>query len=329
MTATVPTGAADAGQTPALALTAFLRGIERRGAVFAELHCGDPVLGEQGFAIALRVFRDHALAQPFARWPGLFWRALLASPQLRTGARAPHWPQPLAVLGGIGNGPRAALLLRLVAGLGDADAAETLGVATTTYRLALHQALPRRDDGAPDPEVWRALHQAVQELLRAMPAERIAHLARLRQAAVQGRRPELIGPLQPPPPAESDARPWPRLRVLLWSGFAACLLALGATFVWPFGFSGAPGDGQVRTRPLPPADAPASRYDAATRLLTERDFELLAAGDAVPPRDDPAFYAWYAAQRDAGAERDPDAGMRESMAPDLAESLRPETVDAP
>lgn len=311
-------------------MAAFLRGVERRGVVFAELHCGDAVQGEQGFAIALRMFHDHAREQPFARWPGLFWRALLASPQLRAAGAGPaRWPKPLAVLGEVGNGPRAALLLRLVAGLGDAEAAEVLGVAPATYRLALRQALPRRSDGEPDPDAWRALGTAVQDALRHMPAERLAHLARLRQAAVQGRRPELIGPM-PPPASQAPVatRPWPRLRRLLWAGFAACLVALAASFVWPFGWSGAPGDGQVRLTALPPPEAPASRYDAATRLLTERDFELLAAGDPAPPRDDPAFFAWFAAQRDAGHTA-PDAGMRDPMPVDTAADKQPETVDAP
>jgi hypothetical protein len=333
----------EAADAPA-ALTAFLRGIERRGAVFADLMCGDPAAAEQAFAVALRHFRGHALSQPFAHWPRLFWRTLLASPVLRGGVAAPRWAPGFEVLGEAGAGPRAALLLRLVAGLADAEAAAVLGVAPATYRLALRRALPHREDGSPDPEAWRTLDRQVQEAIRGLPAERLAHLARLRQAAVQGRRPELIGPL--PVPHEPDADPasdMPHrgLRRALWAGVAACVLALLASFLFPAGWRaevGGDGDPQVRVRPLGAAASPAARYDAAFGLLGERDFELLAAPPAQPPLDDPAFYAWYAAElgRDP-ATADPEAGMRdpieeaiplEGMPPD-APTRETESIDAP
>lgn len=329
----------EAADAPA-ALTAFLRGIERRGAVFADLMCGDPAAAGQAFAIALRHFRGHALSQPFAHWPRLFWRTLLASPALRGGVAAPHWPPGLEGLGRSGPGPRAALLLRLVAGLTDADAAAVLGVAPATYRLALRRALPHREDGSADPDAWRALDGAVQEAVRGLPAERLAHLARLRQAAVQGRRPELIGPLPASPvpePGPDDAPPHRGLRRALWAGVGVCALALLGSFVFPGGWPGDPGgtgDPQVRVRPLGPAAAPAARYDAAFGLLGERDFDLLAAPPAQPPGDDPAFYAWYAAQL-AGdvADTDPAAGMRdpieEPVPLDAAPTRETESSDAP
>lgn len=321
----IETTRGDAPGTPA-ALSAFLRGIERRGAVFAELHCGDAIRGDQGLALALRMFNEHARAQPFPRWPGLFWRALLATPQLRTGAPSPYWPGELAALGKLGNGPRAALLLRLVAGLGDGDAAEALGVAPATYRLALRQALPRDADGQADAAAWRALADAVQARLRDVPAARLAHLARLREAAVQGRRPDLIGPL-PEPRVVDEARPSRWVRGALWAGFAACVAALVLSFAWPSLLTGI-GPADIRVRALPAAEAPAARYDAELALLTERDFELLVEGEALPPRDDPAFYAWYAAQMEAGATPDdPDAGMRDPIPVEPSPSAQPETTD--
>lgn len=335
MTQPTPPEAADA---PA-ALTAFLRGIERRGVVFAELMCGDPVAAGQAFAVALRHFRGHALSQPFALWPRLFWRTLLASPVLRGGVPAPRWAPGFEVLGLAGAGPRAALLLRLVAGLPDAEAAAVLGVAPATYRLALRRALPHREDGSPDPEAWRALDRQVQEAVRGLPAEQLAHLARLRQAAVQGRRPELIGPL--PQPADPDGASEPGAphrgrQPALWAVAGACALALLATFVVPGGWPGGDardGEPQVRVRPLGPPASPAARYDAAFGLLGERDFELLAAPAPQPPLDDPAFYAWFAAQQ----ARDPlqgdmAAGMRdpiEDPAPLDGPARETESVDAP
>ncbi len=337
MTQAPPNEAADA---PA-ALSAFLRGIERRGVVFAELMCGDPVAAEQAFAVSLRQFRGQALSQPFAHWPRVFWRTLLASPVLRAGTPSAHWAAPFAALGQAGSGPRAALLLRLVAGLTDPEAAAVLGVAPATYRLALRRALPHRADGSADPEAWRALGQHVQDALRSLPAERLAHIARLREAAVQGRRPELIGPLPVAPAAVEapPAAPHRLLRRVLWVGVAACVLALVATFLFPTGLPDTgEGDPQVSVRPLAAAAAPAARYDASFGLLTERDFELLAAAPAQPPQDDPAFYAWYAAQRERDAlEADPDAGMRDPVGAasgaettppdDLA--AQPESIDAP
>lgn len=325
----------EAATAPA-ALTAFLRGIERRGVVFAELMCGDQAAAEQAFAIALRQFRGQALSQPFAHWPRLFWRTLLASPTLRSDTLTHHWAPAFAALGQAGSGPRAALLLRLVAGLTDTEAAAVLGVAPATYRLALRRALPHREDGSADPEAWRALDRHVQDAVRNLPAERIAHVARLREAAVQGRRPELIGPL-PAAPAEAEdeaATPRRTLRRVLWAGVAACVLGLLATFLFPAGLPGEDdGDPQVRVRPLGAAASPAARYDASFGLLTERDFELLAAGTLQAPQDDPAFYAWYAAERAAGStDADPDAGMRDPMAPAEAPqdpNAQPESIDAP
>lgn len=315
------------------ALAAFLRGIERRGAVFADLQSGDPAVADLAYAQALRGFRDAATAHAFAAWPRLFWRALLAAPPLRSGTQAAHWPPPFAALAACGSGPRAALLLRLVAGLTDADAADVLGIAPATYRLALQQALPRREDGTPDPDTWRALDAAVQEAQRLLPAERLAHLARLRQAAAQGRRPDLIGPMPAPAVVELPAEPRQGrvLRGALWAGVALCALAFAASFLpwnWP---AGTGGDPQVRITPLPPAQTPAARYDRAAALLTEPDFELLAQSEAQPVSDDAGFYAWAAQARAGGGDgaADPDAGMRDPMPPEAQTTGEPESVDAP
>ena len=322
----------DAARAPAV-LTSFLRGIERRGTVFADLLAGDALLAGQAYAVSLRQFRGQALAQPYTQWPRLYWRTLASATALRPGAAAPpRWAPAFAALAGLGSGSRAALLLRLVAGLADNDAAAALGVAVPTYRLALQRALPRRADGSADPDAWRALDAAVRQAIHDLPAERLAHLARLREAAVQGRRPELIGPLPPPSAAARDRsppRPHARLRGLLWAGVGVCALALAASFVWPFGWSDGPG-ADVRVQPLAPADAPAARFDAASALLTERDFELLAAGPLRPPADDPAFYAWYADERGrADGDEDPAAGMREPEPEPLPETSQPESIDAP
>jgi hypothetical protein len=284
---TVPT-LPPAGGAPA-ALTAFLRGVERRGAVFAEVLCGDPMRGDAAVAVAMRAFGNAAAQAPVADWPRQFWSLLLAVPSLRVAAPAPHWPLPLAMLAPLGTGPRAALLLRLVAGLRAAEAAAVLGIATPTYHLALKRALPHLPDGSPDAVGWQTLADALQRTLRQLPAERLAHLREAvacspRRAAPPSRtRREVAGPL----------RAW--MRPALWAALAICAVAFVATF---FGSAGLRIDDlpQIRAVPLPVAEAPAATFDAETALLTHRDFEQLADARETALVRDLDFYAWYAAQ---------------------------------
>lgn len=319
-----PAPPSETPEAPA-ALSAFLRGIERRGVVFAELHCGDAAVGEQALAIGLRMFRSHALAHPFAQWPQLFWRALLAAPPLRTGAASPRWAPQFAVIGAAGTGPRTALLLRLVAGLADADAAAVLGIAQPTYRLALQRALPHLADGDPDVQAWRALGTATQQAIQALPAERLAHLARLREAAVQGRRPELIGPFPADVPAAASlGKPHPLLRGVLWAGVVACVAGLAATFLLPLVWQAKDGDARVHVRALGSAARPAATYDASTALLTEPDFEQLLAPQAQELPEHMDFYAWYAAERVRPRSA---RTARQAPAQDISET--PESTDAP
>ena len=270
--------------SPKGALTAFLRGVERRGLVFAELQGGDIDRGDAALAAALRAFAATAVQAPFAEWPRRFWSMLLAAPVLRGAAVVAPRADALAVLAGLGSGPRAALLLRLVAGLSEGDAAAVLGVSRPTYRLALQRALPRRAGGQVDPELWRTLGDTAQQAIRALPAARLERLSALREG-------------RPAPPARrpvaADAR-----RRWLWPALSAVALltalALAATWWWPW--PGAPPSADVpriRSEPLPPAAEPAARYDAADALPTHRDLALLldAASPDAPP-EDPAFDAW-------------------------------------
>ncbi|MEP6632763.1 MAG: hypothetical protein ABJA62_00995, partial [Luteimonas sp.] len=316
----------DAAAAPA-ALTAFLRGIERRGAVFAQLQCGDTERGDVALAVAMRAFRNSAQQLAVADWPRHFWMLLLAAPPLREEAAGARWPPAFAPLTRLGHGPRAALLLRLVAGLSESEAAAVLGIRRPTYRLALQRALPHRTDGTPDEAVWQALGETAQQSIRELPAERLAHLARVREAAILGQR------VQPDRAAiKGDASATP----LQWRGPAligiavATLLALAATFFLPrHDDGGLAGDVRVRVRPLPPADAPAATYDAATATLTHRDFALLAEPALPPAASDPAFYAWLAAQSDASRNdmATPPPVMIETLAP--GEMGQPETTDVP
>ena len=315
-------------------MIAFVRGVERRGAVFAELQWGDPVVGEQVYAAALRHFTDLAPWQPFATWPRLFWRGLMAPRPSRRDAAVPRWTEAYSVLGALGAGPRAALLLRLVARLTDADAAAVLGVAPPIYRMALSRALPRGADAGPDPQAWSRLDQALQQHIGVMPAERLAYLAVLRQTVIEGGRPDRISTL-----AQTSVQTAPRiasqrLQGLLWVGLVLCALALLASFVFPTAWTNGSRESTIRVQPLGPAPVPARRYDTAWAFLTEPDFEWLVVDPPTAPADDPAFYAWLAAEL-MSAPDNPTARLREhatqrkQQPSDRASDEPPETSDAP
>jgi hypothetical protein len=298
-----PATLSESAAAPA-ALAAFLRGVERRGAVFAELQCGDADCGDAALAAAMRAFREGAAASPIGNWPCRFWGLLLAAPVLRRPVPGARWPDALSALARLGTGPRAALLLRLVAGLQATEAATALGVAPPTYRLALQRALPRHATGTPDEDAWHALAEATQLAIRQLPPTRLARLAQLREAALQDRRPPAsVGRRRP-----AVAGPRPRwLLPALWAGVAACAVAFAASFVLPTtGLRHDDGESRIQREPLPRAEPPASRFDAQAAVLTDRDFEmLLAEGDADAARD-VGFQSWYVAQL---ATAEPDAAM--------------------
>lgn len=315
------------------ALAAFLGGIERRGAVFAELQCGDSLCGDAALAAAMWAFRESAVATPITQWPRRFWALLLAAPPLRRQTPGASWPPGFAPLSGLGSGPRAAVLLRLVASLHAAEAAAVLGIAQPTYRLALQRALPRHPDGRLDEAAWRAFADAAQAAIKHLPTIRLAHLAHLREAAIQQRRPPAAA-LRRPAVAASGPR-W--LLPSLWAGFAICVLAFAASLLLPSVLQRDDSELRIQRAPLPPADPPAATFDAQTAVLTDRDFDLLDEdGDAGVPRD-VGFQSWYAAQTAAASDVSAAAPIATADAPprDAASknaalaSTSLESVDAP
>ncbi|MGJ7904372.1 hypothetical protein [Lysobacter sp. 1R34A] len=287
--------------------------------MLAELQAGDAAAGDAALASAMAGFRQVAAEAPLSDWPTRFWALLLAQPGLRH-----RTPVAIAVeatdrLADLGSGPRAALLLRLAAGLGEGEAAAVLGVAPGTYRLALQRALPRHADGRADPQAWQQLREQVHRRIKTLPAERLARLGQVREAALQG----VAAATGPGAPAKAAPRPRPRwLLPVLWGLLALCALAFAATF-WPFGglaggWLGGPGG--VRISALPDAAAPAERYSHEAGLVAHRDFELLAdpAGQAAANEVD--FHSWLAAR---------DAGTIPSLAPPpLDAAVAPETPAA-
>jgi hypothetical protein len=222
------------------------------------------------------------------------------------------------------------LLLRLAAGLHEAEAAAVLGIATPTYRLALQSALPTQADGTPEEDAWRAVADATQLAIRQLTPARLARLAQLREAALQHRRPLVAAKRRRPATAGSHPR-W--LLPALWAGVVACALAFVASFLLPPpGLRHDDGEPRIQRTPLAAAEPPASRFDAQTAVLTDRDFEMLLADDHAI--GDVGFESWYAAQL---AAVDPDAATTPIAAatPDASTittasaTVRLESDDAP
>ncbi len=282
-----------AADAPA-ALNAFVRGIERRAAVFAELLCGDAIAGDAALAAGIRAFRSLSKAAAMPEWPWRFWGLLLAAPQLRRSGPGPSRSGALLPLAGMAQGPRAAVLLRLAGGLDEADGARALGVATGTYRMALQRALPHRIDGTADADAWRALGDAVQARVKSLPAPRLAQLARIREAAILG---------QPVPgtsaatraPADVAASPrWQPPAMVSLAGLTVA--ALAATFFPRTPQTSPDGAPRIRRSALPAAEPPASTFDVRTAQLSHRDFDLLLDGREQAASRDLEFHAWLAAE---------------------------------
>lgn len=304
----------EAAAVPA-ALSAFLRGVERRGALFAELQCGDRDAGDTALAAALRAFRNHAGALAMAEWPRRFWSLLVSAPPLRQASALAHWPPGLQSLAPLGSAARRALLLRLVAGLPEEEAALVLGLDPVAYQQALTDACPRDADGQPDALAWRSLAEAIQQQLRDLPPERLARLARLREEAIAGTRHERprtgTAPDTPRKPvAASTRRRWPWVALVL----GVCALALAATWWWPRWLGSPAADSvleqgvqrlqdevEISSEELP-EQAPAARFDATTALLTHPDFELVMDAQEEALARDADFYAWYMAGANAVSE---------------------------
>ncbi|MCC8362953.1 DUF3106 domain-containing protein [Lysobacter sp. A6] len=286
MTADAPTNTASTGAT-----AAFLRGVERRAALLAQCQCGSEAKGDAAVAAALRAFTRIAPDAPMAVWPVRFWSLLLAAPDLRRSADDAAWPSTWAPLAQLGNGPRAALLLRLVAGLEMDDAAAALGVSSDAYRTALQRAIPYREDGTPDRDAWLAWVAAVRVEIEGMQPDRLGRLHAPPQAtrAMPGRTTEAVDARSAP-----AGRRWRPIAVAAGVAIAVGAFAyVGWRGHW-FGDLPFRGD-LVRTAPLPPADPPVARYDADLGAWTHRDFLAIADPQGVARAGDLPFFAWYAA----------------------------------
>lgn len=268
------------------ALSAFLRGIERRAFVFVEVQCGDDEAAEAALGRAMRAFRGLSVLSPLSAWPAGFWSLLMAQAELSEGeSQVPE-------LSALSSGPRAALLLRIVAGLDFPHAAQVLGVSETTYRFALQRALQQLGEGGISYSTLSSLRERLHRQVKTLGEERTASLAALRNRVLQG-EPEP----EPLPPLPS---PWPRR--LLWTVLALLGLAFAATFLpTPEAERAAAGP-----QALPPEAVPAAPVQPDP--VTHPDFALLAAPADEALAAELALLSWVASgQADPLPEATPTA----------------------
>lgn len=298
---------APVSSTAAGALSAFLRGVERRALVVAELQCGDPARAEQTLVAVMRAFAAVASDLPMAQWPARFW-TLLGQRQALREANAGQWPPALAALGGMAPLPRLALLLRVGGSLEEGIATRVLDVDETDYQQLLAAACPRDDQGQPDAAAWRTLAEQVQLRIRDLPAKRLQQLQQP-AAPTAGNQAPTSG-WRAPARDERAAAPAKRRRPNAkprWRGPLILLLTvavlLAAALGWRHWQGRLPGSaaplpegvvgeaGPVTVEALPASDvraAPAADAHAAddATMLADRDYPLLADAD---------MHAWSAA----------------------------------
>ena len=261
------------------ALTAFVHGIEPRAWVFVLSQCGDAQTAMRVLEATLRDFAGAAQTLPLAHWPLQFWTTLLRQPAMA--ARL----APGQAFAQFGPGPRAALLLRLIAGLDFGHAAQALGVTPTAYEAALRQALahPELDDVR-----MQALREHLHEQIHQLPAERRLALAALREKTIQS----LPTPTSTAQSSPASAAGWLPRR-WLWAALLGAVLIVGAFFLWPLRALIAPGHSE--SLPSESIAAPPTLSD--TVIVTHPDFEQVAnAADAQLVRQLPLL-SWLAAAR--------------------------------
>lgn len=146
-------------------MQAFRRGIDRRAYVLARAQCGDNDLLQSALCGVDAAFNAEYAELPISQWPIRFWTLLLSRKELAQG-QSP-WP----ALASISHGPRAALLLRLVAGLDFLHAAQVLNISETTYRFALERGLEQLHAAGFTFQELERLRDAFFEEVKQLPNE--------------------------------------------------------------------------------------------------------------------------------------------------------------
>ncbi|MBS0229961.1 MAG: hypothetical protein JSS52_02190, partial [Proteobacteria bacterium] len=116
------------------AIAAFLRGVDRRGRLLALVQTGDSGAAQTALTVAAKVFAADAGQWPIALWPMQYWRLLLSVPAMGQRNAGGDHGDLLPQIARLAPPQRAAVLLHLVAGLEDGDAAAALGLDVDGYQ---------------------------------------------------------------------------------------------------------------------------------------------------------------------------------------------------
>ncbi|KFL37498.1 DUF3106 domain-containing protein [Arenimonas donghaensis] len=294
-----------ASPTPSPALSAFLRGIERRAFVFAQVQSGND---DESLALvgrAMRAFRSVSTVTPLSGWPAGFWALLLAQGGLAAGEA----PEP--ELSHLGAGPRAALLLRLVGGLDLAHAAQVLGVSEPTYRFALQRALQQLGEAGVSYAALGQLRERLHRQVKTLPAHHVEALAELRGRILRDEA-------EPPAVVAAPSSPWPRR--LAWAGLVLLALAFAATW-WEPPPPLLPG-GVQDLPPETPVDSTVPMPGDASQVI-HPDYPALADPDSEALAVDLAFLSWLAARDGSPPEPQAQAAQAADAAPLAAAQDQP------
>lgn len=321
---------------PSAALDAFVQGVSVRSWVLARQQAGDAARADRLLDEAIARFTAGSAQRPLAQWPLAWWNALLEDP----GMLVPAQPTSDDPLRRLPPGPRAALLLRFVAGLDLPHAAQALGVSQASHDAALDQALRAPGlEGIGVEAVRTRLHDEVQALSRAqrvrvVPGAAPTPLARAALPRSPSSDPQAVPPSAPShalaieapaAPGVVTATPIDLARAPGWRqraarqrtgvlvGLAILGGALALSLWWRRPVDMAPG-----AREALPAEAvaPAPPLDAA-HAVTHPDYAQLAHPEDERLARDLAFFSWLAAST---VPQGPAAAATGAAGPDVVPS---------
>ncbi|MGH8051885.1 MAG: hypothetical protein ACREPB_14595 [Arenimonas sp.] len=247
------------------AMQAFRRGIDRRAYVLARAQCGDNDLLQSALSGVDAAFNAEYAELPISQWPIRFWTLLLSRKELAQG-QSP-WP----ALASISHGPRAALLLRLVAGLDFSHAAQVLNISETTYRFALERGLEQLHTAGFNFQELERLRDSFFEEVKQLPTE----LIQTRE------RPAVIftpaTPVVEPEPVIEKKSYWPWLLLFM------ALIVAGLSWWW------------WNQQTIEVASTkPVTLTDVQTAVI-HPDYDVIANPDIQTQTEDLAFLSWIAA----------------------------------
>ena len=246
------------------AMQAFRRGIDRRAYVLARAQCGDSDLLQSALSAVDSAFNAEYAELPISQWPIRFWTLLLSRKELAQGMSP--WP----ALASISHGPRAALLLRLVAGLDFSHAAQVLNISETTYRFALERGLEQLHAAGFNFEELERLRDSFFEEVKQLPTELIQTRER---PAVVITPSLLVAELEP---EIKKTGPWPWLVLLM-------AIVLGGLFWW------------WSTQSSNVVVAKAVSLTEVQAAVIHPDYDVIANPDIQAQAEDLAFLSWIAA----------------------------------